>query len=74
VSGIIALAQSARGCNGRCLDTNYPARLAYVSPGRLRDVVSGTNGTCSSSMCIAGEGYDGATGMGTPKGIGAFMP
>jgi subtilase family serine protease len=38
----------------------------------LHDVTSGSNGTCSAIMCKGAVGYDGPTGVGTPKGIGAF--
>jgi hypothetical protein len=44
-------------------------------------VTSGTNGSCGGLLsggsakkylCTAGAGYDGPTGLGTPKGTGAF--
>jgi subtilase family serine protease len=39
----------------------------------LRDILSGTNGTCSVSfLCNSGAGFDGPTGLGTPLGLGAF--
>jgi subtilase family serine protease len=38
----------------------------------LHDVASGSNGSCSTIMCKGAAGYDGPTGVGTPKGIGAF--
>jgi subtilase family serine protease len=38
----------------------------------LHDVTSGSNGTCSTSMCNGAVGYDGPTGVGTPLGLGAF--
>jgi hypothetical protein len=39
----------------------------------LHDVTSGSNGSCGGSyLCMAGPGYDGPTGMGTPNGTGAF--
>lgn len=38
----------------------------------LHDVTAGSNGSCSTIMCKAGAGYDGPSGVGTPKGIGAF--
>ncbi|MCX8530149.1 MAG: S53 family peptidase [Rhodoluna sp.] len=37
----------------------------------LHDVVSGTNGSCEL-FCSAGVGWDGPTGLGTPKGTGGF--
>jgi hypothetical protein len=43
----------------------------------LYDIVSGTNGPCTSDpsyFCTAGVGYDGPTGLGTPNGAtGAFV-
>jgi len=39
----------------------------------LHDVTSGSNATtCSTIICKGAVGYDGPTGVGTPKGIGAF--
>ena len=38
----------------------------------LHDVTSGSNGSCSTIMCKGAAGYDGPTGVGTPKGLGAF--
>jgi subtilase family serine protease len=38
----------------------------------LHDVTSGSSGSCSTIMCKGAAGYDGPTGVGTPKGIGAF--
>ena len=41
----------------------------------LHDVTGGANGTCSpSSLCTGKTKYDGPTGLGTPKGIGALRP
>jgi len=43
------------------------------SSGNLHDVSSGSNGSCSTAVwCHAGTGWDGPTGLGTPKGTGAF--
>jgi subtilase family serine protease len=41
-------------------------------PSVLNDVTSGSNGSCSTIMCKGAVGYDGPTGVGTPKGIAAF--
>lgn len=39
----------------------------------LHDITTGSNGSCTIKyLCTAGVGYDGPTGWGTPKGIGAF--
>jgi subtilase family serine protease len=51
------------------------AAWPYLSPGRLNDVTSGSNGSCASAyLCTAVTGYDGPTGLGTPNGSGAFGP
>ncbi len=45
----------------------------YSASGQLRDIVSGSNGSCGGGyLCTAGVGYDGPTGLGTPNGLGAF--
>jgi len=59
------------------LSGNVPAgqtesSLPYGSPINLNDVLTGNNGTCGSYLCVARVGYDGPTGLGSPKGTGAF--
>lgn len=45
----------------------------YAATGALYDVTSGANGSCNGVyFCTAGPGYDGPTGLGTPKGVKAF--
>src|SRR3954447_5731640 len=45
----------------------------YSHASALNDVTSGNNGTCSPAyLCTAGAGFDGPTGLGTPKGTGGF--
>ncbi len=45
----------------------------YSQPSLLNDVTQGSNGSCGGSyFCVAGPGYDGPTGLGTPNGDGAF--
>ncbi len=52
-----------------------PVAWPYLNPAALNDVTSGANGSCSPAyLCTAGPGYDGPTGLGTPKGVGAFGP
>jgi len=46
--------------------------FSYGNLGSLYDVLSGSNGNCGSYLCNAGAGYDGPTGNGSPRGIGAF--
>jgi subtilase family serine protease len=36
------------------------------------DVTAGSNGSCTTSSCMAMSGYDGPTGLGTPNGTGGF--
>jgi N-acetylneuraminic acid mutarotase len=51
----------------------YPSSYPYATTGALNDVTAGNNGTCSPAYyCTAGTGYDGPTGLGTPKGVAAF--
>ena len=55
--------------NADTIDNNYP----YTHSSSLNDVTSGSNGSCpTASWCTAGVGWDGPTGLGTPKGTGAF--
>ncbi|MHA3702025.1 S53 family peptidase [Jatrophihabitans sp. YIM 134969] len=53
--------------------SGVPASVAYSNTGSLYDVTSGSNGRCSTKyLCTGVSGYDGPTGLGTPKGVGAF--
>jgi subtilase family serine protease len=46
---------------------------SYNNPSALRDIMTGSNGSCSPSfICNAGVGFDGPTGNGTPNGVGGF--
>ncbi|WP_431964830.1 carboxypeptidase regulatory-like domain-containing protein [Actinacidiphila sp. bgisy160] len=82
IAGLYALA-------GTPVEGTYPAAYPYRTPGALNDVTAGSNGHCSNgapcgpddppacepaNSCTAGPGYDGPTGLGTPKGVGAFRP
>ena len=45
----------------------------YNHTNALNDVTSGSNGSCGGTyLCTARPGYDGPTGLGTPKGSTAF--
>jgi subtilase family serine protease len=68
IGGIYALAGAASG-------VDYGS-TPYHDPSTLHDVTSGSNGRCrpSSYLCVAGMGYDGPTGLGTPDGTAAFSP
>jgi subtilase family serine protease len=49
----------------------YPALGA--NPWPYNDVTSGNNGSCGGTyFCTAGPGYDGPTGLGTPKSATGF--
>ena len=51
----------------------YPAAYTWAHTANLRDVTSGSNGTCTTSVwCNAGTGWDGPTGLGTPNGTTSF--
>ena len=46
------------------------ARRFYNRRWSLRDVVGGSNGYCGEDyLCTGLPGYDGPTGLGTPKGV-----
>jgi subtilase family serine protease len=49
-----------------------PASIAYSHTSALYDVTSGSNGLCLNYLCKGTAGYDGPTGLGTPKGTAAF--
>ncbi len=65
IGAFYALAGNALGSRAT------PASYLYAAPSALYDVTSGSDGSCSptsSYLCIAGPGYDGPTGLGTPGG------
>jgi hypothetical protein len=65
VSGAYALAANEA--------TQTYASGLYAANAPLYDMRVGANGTCAPQFLCTGEvGYDGPTGNGTPKGIGAF--
>src|SRR5206468_3090698 len=54
---------------GRSPGTNY-GRYPYDHPSEFNDVINGSNGSCAQTyLCTGVLGYDGPTGMGTPKGV-----
>jgi subtilase family serine protease len=73
IAGMFALAGNA--------STRHGAQELWHNHAALNDIVSGNNidkpitGPCASSVtyiCVAGPGYDGPTGWGTPSGTGAL--
>jgi len=65
IAGVYALA-------GNASTVNWAAQIPYQHTGYLHDVTSGYNGSCGTIMCRAVTGYDGPTGVGTPRGLGGF--
>jgi len=64
IAGMAALADPA---------TQAPASLyAALGTTALHDVMSGSTGSCGPYLCPARSGYDGPTGVGSPRGINAF--
>jgi subtilase family serine protease len=60
VAGVIGLAD-----NGASITSEYP----YAHRSGFFDVVGGSNGYCGGDyLCDAVRGYDGPTGLGTPRG------
>ena len=56
--------------NSSSINTGY--LYSHVT-GNFHDVKTGSNGSCGGSyLCTAKKGYDGPTGLGTPKGVGGF--
>lgn len=45
-----------------------PAKKLYDNRAALRDVTSGSNGSCGTFVCNTTGGYDGPTGLGTANG------
>ncbi len=69
IAGTYALA----GGVGQNMGNSVP--YANANSSNLHDVVSGNNGSCNPSyLCTGVPGYDGPTGLGTPKGTSAFSP
>jgi hypothetical protein len=58
------------GSNGRC-STPFDGSTASPSCTQAEEAQT----SCSSKLiCLAGSGYDGPTGVGTPDGIAGFQP
>jgi subtilase family serine protease len=70
IAGLYARAGNLSGVHG-------PNTL-YAATGGIHDVTTGSNsqsGNCGSlpqATCVAGPGWDGPTGVGTPQGLSAF--
>lgn len=67
------LIASAYALAGNAASVAYPATLPYASPSALHDVTAGAGtGSCATTACKPGPGYDGPTGLGTPNGTAGF--
>jgi hypothetical protein len=63
---IIAAMEAINGpAAGGTAAVSYP----YSHVGAFNDVTSGSNGSCGTLLCRAGAGWDGPTGVGSPKGL-----
>jgi hypothetical protein len=70
IGAIIGLAGSRGGQEAKML---YSRQLS--DPGGFHDITKGDDAQgCKSAICMAGPGWDGPTGLGTPAGLEAFLP
>jgi subtilase family serine protease len=65
---------SAYALAGAPKSGSYPASYLYAhyatDPSAFNDVTSGSDGSCIPAvLCTAGPGWDGPTGLGTPRGV-----
>jgi subtilase family serine protease len=65
---IVAGGYALAGNGGSINDASH----IYANTGALNDVTSGSNGSCGSYLCNGAAGYDGPSGLGSPKGTAAF--
>jgi subtilase family serine protease len=67
IAATIALAGGVAGVSN-------PQSVPYANfnASNSHDVTTGSNGACTNSMCVAGPGYDGPTGLGSPNGTAGF--
>jgi subtilase family serine protease len=58
---------------GNASTVNYGSFPYLHKKGHIYDIKKGSNGSCGGSyLCTAMKGYDGPTGLGTPKTAGGF--
>jgi subtilase family serine protease len=68
-SPLIAAVYALAGNGTSTVDGSYP----YSHRTGVFDATSGSNGTCGGSyLCTGKTGYDGPSGLGTPKGTSGF--
>lgn len=70
-SPIIASTYALAG-NAASVGTGASYLYAHASSSTITDVTSGSTGSCGTDLCNAVQGWDGPTGLGTPKGDGGF--
>jgi len=68
VAGLLAAKHKTAGVAGG--DASAGVRM-WTTAKSFHDITSGSNGSCEL-FCSAGLGWDGPTGLGTPKGTGGF--
>ncbi|MBS2967102.1 S53 family peptidase [Actinocrinis puniceicyclus] len=69
VSAPIIASVYALAGNAASINNSYP----YAHTAYLTDITVGSNGFCPVyQLCHARPGWDGPTGLGTPRGVGAF--
>ncbi|MHC6219570.1 S53 family peptidase [Arthrobacter sp. MMS24-S77] len=67
-SPLIAAMYALSGNSGNT--TTLANSLPYANADKFNDVASGSTGSCPTSQwCVAGTGWDGPTGVGTPNGV-----
>ena len=67
-SPIIASVYALAGNAATVSYSSFP----YSHTSSLNDVTQGSTANCGTSLCTAGTGWDGPTGLGTPNGTGGF--
>lgn len=73
--GAASLVAAVYALAGGSSSSSSPKSWPYAAPAALNDVTSGSNGYCNGSeLCNARAGYDGPSGMGSPRGVLAFAP
>ncbi len=48
------------------------AQPLYANAAAFWDITAGSNGSCAGALCSAVAGYDGPTGLGSPKSLDSF--
>jgi subtilase family serine protease len=67
VAGLLGLAGAAPQA------VLMPRLYSAMGTNRTYDIVSGSNGSCTTYLCRGVPGYDGPTGIGTLAGLGALQ-